>query len=151
MKKLTALISFIVIILSLSSCDKASALYDVEREFVTGKVFRYEGEGCGSEFDISFNENGTFTYYEGMLSSHMGMGIWKIEDGELVMSEWRTVLNTEDGDFKAEKREFEYAFRRSDESLVFLEERSDDFTYLRIPEGGKFTQVTEDDDNAGNT
>jgi hypothetical protein len=48
-------------------------------EDVIGKTFIYEGEGLqGDDFIITFDEY-TFSYSEGMASSHLGLGTWSIE------------------------------------------------------------------------
>lgn len=46
---------------------------------ITG-TYVYEGEGFGGDFTVTIREDGTFTYYEGPLSSIFGDGTWYLAE-----------------------------------------------------------------------
>ena len=54
---------------------------------VAGKTFVWEKEGAGGDFTITLNEDGTYEYYVGFLSSYIGSGNWTVEGSELTMTE----------------------------------------------------------------
>jgi len=93
---------------------------------LVGKVFVYENEGFGSNFTISLQDGGTFGYYEGMLSSHIGMGTWTVEGDILTLHE-----DTFDWTFR---------FRVQDGALHFLREGSDQFMYIKVADGARFLE-----------
>ena len=98
-----------------------------KRDDVAGKTYLYEGEGIGGSFTITLYEDGTFTYYEGMLSSYIGDGTFML-DGD-------TVIMTDDGPggYGLVNR-----FRRDGDDLVFVEQESDNFIYVKVKDGEKF-------------
>ena len=88
-------------------------------------IYRYEGEGFGGEFTITIARDGTYSFYEGPLSSYMGGGEWFISGSRMYMTEesgldlYFTMIVTED-------------------ALVYVQDESDDFPYIKVPDGGKF-------------
>ena len=98
-----------------------------KRDDVAGKTYLYDGEGFGGSFTITLYEDGTFTYYEGMLSSYIGDGTFML-DGD-------TVIMTDDGPggYGLVNR-----FRRDGDDLVFVEQDSDNFIYVKVTDGEKF-------------
>jgi hypothetical protein len=86
------------------------------------RVFRYEKEGFGGNFVITLHGDGTHIYYEGALSSYIGLGSWK-QEGDIV-----TIT-----DGKLKNR-----FRLEGDALVFIEEGSTNFTYLEVADGERF-------------
>ena len=95
---------------------------------LAGKIFVYEKEGFGSDFTIKLHADGTFGYYEGMLSSHIGMGTWAVEGDILTLHE-----DTFDRTFR---------FRVQDGALHFLREGSDQFLYIKVADGARFLEDT---------
>ena len=95
---------------------------------LAGKIFVYEKEGFGSDFTIKLHADGTFGYYEGMLSSHIGMGTWAVEGDILTLHE-----DTFDWTFR---------FRVQDGALHFLREGSDQFMYIKVADGARFLEDT---------
>ena len=93
---------------------------------LAGKIFVYEKEGFGSDFTIKLHADGTLGYYEGMLSSHIGMGTWAVEGDILTLHE-----DTFDRTFR---------FRVQDGALHFLREGSDQFTYIKVADGTRFLE-----------
>lgn len=124
MKKLSVLL-LVLLLLSLCGCK---GNYDV-----AGNRYLYEHDGFGSEFMITFNEDGTFSYYEGMLSSYLGTGTWTIDDnGVLTMTDDAEIGYSFVNHFLVEK-----------DRLIFIEEDSSNFLYLKVAGGDAFLLVTE--------
>ena len=96
---------------------------DTETVAPVTKVYQYEKEGFGSDFVITLYHDGTFQYYEGGLSSYIGMGTWKQEGDILTMYDERYLKNL---------------FRVEGNSLVFIEEGSTNFTYIKVEDDQRF-------------
>lgn len=94
------------------------------RREATG-IYRYEGEGFGGDFTITIARDGTYTFYEGPLSSYMGGGEWSVSGSRMDMYEengfnlYFTMIVTED-------------------ALVYVKGESDEFPYIQVPDGGRF-------------
>ncbi|MDE6518498.1 MAG: hypothetical protein K2L18_11750 [Acetatifactor sp.] len=103
-------------------------------ESVAGKVYAYTGEPFsdmdGDLFRIAVNEDGTFSYCESMFSSYLGFGTWKIEDGILILTD-----NAQTG------YAIHNSFRVDGEELVFVEEDSTNFIYVKVRDGERFASV----------
>lgn len=93
------------------------------------KRYTYEGEGFGGAFTITVRDDGTFTYYEGPLSSHLGDGTWAVSGDVLTLTD--PVLA--DQELVRVNR-----FRMEGDDLVFLAEGSDNFLYVQLSEGERF-------------
>ena len=91
-------------------------------------TYVYEGEGFGGDFTITLNEDGTYTFYEGMLSSYLGGGKWDQQGAQIWMSETNGFS-------------LYFAFLPIEDALVFAEEYSDNFVYVKVPDGGRFLRV----------
>ena len=91
-------------------------------------TYVYEGEGCGGDFTITLNEDGTYTFYEGYLSSYMGGGAWFQSGARIDMTE-------ENG------YDLYFTFIPVEDALVFAEEDSDNFIYVKVPDGGRFVRA----------
>jgi hypothetical protein len=90
-------------------------------EDVVGKTFIYEGEGLqGDDFTITFNEY-TFSYSEGIASSHLGFGTWLIEENMITLVE--------------NDPEMKNNFEINDNQLTWLEKESDNFIYVKLTDG----------------
>ncbi|MBR3494322.1 MAG: hypothetical protein IKH38_02750 [Clostridia bacterium] len=93
-------------------------------------TYRYEGEGFGGDFTLTLLEDGTYTFYEGLLSSYMGGGEWSMEQRFIYLSEanglslYNTLIPMKD-------------------TLVFVAEGSDGFLYVQVPDGGRFVRVQD--------
>lgn len=90
--------------------------------------------GFGGMFTLSIQEDGTFYYYEGSLSSYFGNGTWKIENQELILSEntYRYLQETVNT----------YVFTCYQGELVYNAQRSDPFMYVELNDGVRF--IAED-------
>lgn len=87
--------------------------------------FNEESEFLGADFNITFAKDGTYSYYEGLLSSYIGSGTYSIENG---------VLKTEDEVF-----DLVNYFRVDGDSIYFIEEGSTNFLYVKVRDGQSFT------------
>lgn len=95
-----------------------------------GKSYRCEDEGFGGTFDIQIKKDGSFSYYEGMLSSYIGMGSWTMNDNILTLS---------DRDYNIVNY-----FSVNNNSLIFLAENSSNFTYVQLEDGIVFHVISEE-------
>ena len=98
---------------------------DALRKTVAGKTFVRENGGFGGDFTITLREDGSYEYYEGFLSSYIGMGTWTVEDGMLIL--------TEQGGY-----DFVYRFTVQDGALVYRTAGSSAFIYVKAAEGDRF-------------
>lgn len=112
---------FLAALLLLAGCSR-----QIRPEDIAGRTYRYEKDGVGGPFTIRLEEDGTFTYYEGSLSSYIGVGTWTLEGDTLCV--------TDEG---AEKSWKNY-FRAEKDALTFREEGSENFIYLKVAGGEKF-------------
>ena len=92
---------------------------------IAGKTFVYEKKGFGSDFEISFDMNGSYSYYEGALSSYIGSGVWVIVDNIVVMTE-RTA------------NKINHMIIEGND-LVYIAAGSDNFYYLKVDDGDRFS------------
>ncbi len=135
MKKLriVLLCAALLCTLSLFGCTRGITDKDI-----ADNTYIYEGDGFGGDFSIALQKDGTMSYYEGMLSSHIGVGTWTLEDGILSISE---------GNGRGGQRV--NRFRVEEDALIFLKDGSANFIYLHIEDGerflltGKFSPSTE--------
>ena len=97
-----------------------------EMAFIAGE-YKYEKEGFGGDFMLTLKPDGTYTFYEGALSSYIGSGTWDIYYGALYLNEdpetgyaFKFVLGVEDG------------------QLVYMADFSDEFMYVKVADKEKF-------------
>ena len=95
---------------------------------VAGKIYVYEGEGFGGDFSITLNEDGSFSYYEGLLSSYIGLGTWSVKGDVITLTD--------------ETYSFVNHFRMDGNDLVFISENSSNFMYQQIEDGARFLLST---------
>ncbi len=132
MKKILAYICSIVFLFCLTACGQGEG--DEIRDLIVNKTFVYEKEGFGGDFTIRIDEDGTYSYYEGFLSSIIGMGSWAVKGGVLVLSDdssgWRSFVN---------------CFEVQDGDLVFLSEGSSNFTFVDVADRERFVAAPDSD------
>ncbi len=107
--------------------------YEIESEPSyndAGKTYVWEKEGFGGDFTITLDEDGKYTYYVGYLSSYIGMGEWKIEDGVLTL--------TENSGY-----DLTFRFRVGDGELVYIKEGSSEFMHVTVEDGDRFVLTDE--------
>ena len=120
MKKILLFLLSLVLMLGLVACDKEEA--NINMNGINGKIYTYEGDGFGGDFTIQINDDGSSVFYEGYLSSYMGISNWTIDDHTLTIS---------DGTFTNK-------FRVNDNELVFVEDGSTNFLHIKLKDGEKF-------------
>lgn len=123
MKKTLILFSLAVLIFAFSACGEK---FDSAEDYVD-RIYTYEGEGCGGDFSVVLNEDGTFSYYEGFLSSYIGFGTWTSE-GEII-----TLSDDPEFGYELVNR-----FRMKNGDLVYVSEGSSGFIYVDVLDGEEF-------------
>ncbi len=91
---------------------------------VAGKIYRYEKDGFGGPFDISFAAGGSVMYYEGSLSSIIGSGTWKQEGDDLTITDGTRT----------------YRFTVSGDAIVFRKDTSSRFVFVDVADGDRFVE-----------
>lgn len=104
------------------SVSKSDAIY--------GTYIRENDNGYDS-FSITLHEDGTYTYYETMISSHLGHGGYTIEDNLITLID--TQIPTYSG-----SATYEFKFEYRDGKLIYLAGKSDQFMYVHLPDGAEF-------------
>ena len=99
---------------------------ELDADAVAG-TYRYESEGFGGDFTITLNPNGTYTFYEGPLSSYMGGGTWDVQDD--------TVHMTEGNGF-----DLKFVFAVQGDALVYDAASSDAFPCVKVDDAERFVQ-----------
>ena len=135
MKKISLFCTLLFICAILTACGKTYTAEDV-----AGKTYVYEKDGCGGYFTINLYEDGTFQYYEGMLSSYIGMGTWTLENNVLCLKDQEMHRFTDDFSTMEPYIRTNY-FRVEQDCLVWLEENSDNFLYVKVSDGERFSAV----------
>ena len=117
--------------------EAAGAMEDIfrrEKASVIAGTYRYEGEGFGGDFTITLHADGTYAFYEGMLSSYMGMGAWSTAYDAVYMNE-------DDAGF-----DLSFMFGVEEDELVYLAWGSDAFPYVELPDGARFLRWDPEED-----
>lgn len=99
-------------------------------EDLAGRVYQYEKEGFYGDFTLRLEPDGQFWYYEGAASSYIGHGSWTLEGRRLTLRDdaGPDLLNQ---------------FEVEGEALVFVEEGSTNFLYLKLADGERFLPLPE--------
>lgn len=97
-----------------------------EKMSVLAGTYQYEGEGFGGDFTITLNADGTYTFYEGALSSYMGSGTWQVYDNAVYLTEG-------EGGF-----DLSFMFGAEENVLVYLAAGSDAFPYVKVKDEERF-------------
>lgn len=134
MKKISLILAIVFCLTLFAAC--AAPEQALAEEYVVGKRFTYEEDGCGGPFAISIYEDGTFQYYEGMLSSHIGMGAWTLDGDVLTIKDGSMGRMQPDGTWEYYHRV--NRFRVKKDRLVWMAEQSDNFLYVKVKDGEGF-------------
>ena len=136
MKKVLAIILALTIAFGVMGCSNPK---EITKDDIVDKVYVYEKDGFGSDFTIEIKADGTFNYYEGLLSSHIGMGEWSYSDGMLTLFEKMDRIN-ENGEW--EQVTHSYSFFVEMDTLIFVDKGLDmglgNFLYVKVKHGEKF-------------
>ncbi len=120
-RKFSKFIAILLCLAILAGCSPITA------EDIAGYTFVYAGEGAGGDFEITLNSDGTFSYYEGLLSSYIGSGEWVLDGDILTLYEYPNLGYG-----------FVNRFRVMWGKLYFLTEGSDNFLYVKVQSGEQF-------------
>ena len=95
--------------------------------------FRDKGGAFGDDvpgdgFYINLKDNGTFTYYVGVLSSYIGMGEWTQEGDTLCLA-----------DHGLQDKTNYFYFQIVDGALLFQKDKSAEFAYVDVADGERFS------------
>ena len=99
--------------------------------------YKYLGEGCGGDFIITLCSDGTFQYYEGALSSYIGIGMWTIDENNLTCLK-DNEMHSIDGTPYVRTNYF-YSVGNQ---LEWIAEGSDGFLYVDVEDGAVFFSTT---------
>ena len=133
MKKVLAVMLVLTIAFGVIGCSNPQKM---TKDDIVDKIYVYEKDGCGSDFTIQIKADGTFAYYEGMLSSHIGIGEWSYSDGMLTLSEKTSRFKDA---YELEEVICSYNFSVKKDTLIFVEKGSDNFRYVKVKDGEKFS------------
>ena len=97
-----------------------------------GNIYVYDGEGFGSEFIIHLYDNNRFQYYEGALSSYIGIGTWELNGDILTLTD---------------ESHFKNSFKVQADKLIWQEKSSTNFLYLKIKDGDSFSKKDVGDES----
>ena len=128
MKRKLILLAVIAALLSAGYVIYQGKQDALRTQMVGGNTYVWEKEGFGGDFTITLNEDGTYEYYVGFLSSYIGSGNWTVEGSELTMTETTGF-------------DWVYLFTVEDDTLVFVSEGSSEFTYVKVEDGDRFTRM----------
>ena len=101
---------------------------------LAGKKFYYEKEGFGGYCNIEFNEDGTFLYSPGVLSSYLGGGTWKISGDTVILTEKN----------EGEGKTITNRFKIAGNDIVYIADGSDGLRYMEVKDGEKFSITAAD-------
>lgn len=120
-------VSILLILVFLCGIAAAEGIVDETRDGDIAGTYRYEGEGFGGDFTITLNADGTYAFYEGMLSSYMGGGSWSLEEDAVCLTE---------------KNGFDLHFRFALQggALVYDAAGSDAFPYVHVSDAERFVR-----------
>lgn len=96
---------------------------------ISGKGYIYEKDGFPDKFGIQLYKNGEFTYYVGFYSSHVGYGKWTLDGDTLTLTE----------NPNASGYSNIFRFNVNGETLSYIAEESDNFMYMNVSDGERFT------------
>ena len=137
MVKKTALVLICALCLALfAACGQTEPVYTAED--VAGKTYIYEKEGCGSSFTIDLFADGTFQYYEGMLSSYIGMGTWTLDENNVLCMKDQEMYRFGEDFTTMEPYVRTNYFKVEEDRLVWTAENSDNFLYVDVVDGDRF-------------
>ena len=103
-------------------------IFEREKISVLAGTYQYEGDGFGGDFTITLNADGTYTFYEGALSSYMGSGTWQVYDNAVYLTEG------EDG------FDLSFMFVAEENALIYLAAGSDAFPYVKVKDEERFVK-----------
>ncbi len=131
-KKMIVCALIIACLFNMTACGQAKGESEDIQDIIINKTFVYEKEGFGGKFTIRINDDGTYGYCEGLLSSYIGMGSWILDNDILVLSDDDNIGYS-----------FVNRFEVKDGDLVFLSEDSSNFMYVNVADGEHFISTSD--------
>lgn len=122
--------AFWIVVIALIACAIAALCFltsPISPQASPAGLYCYEGEGFGGLFTISLRADGSFTYYEGYLSSYIGDGKWSVS-GDIL------TLEDETGITRVNR------FRMEGNDLIFQADGSTNFIYVKVDDGAVFSK-----------
>ena len=115
--------------------------YKIPEDDIIDKVYVYEKEGFCGDFTIEIKADGTFTYYEGLLSSHIGSGEWTYTDAYGMLTLFEKMIRLDENG-NLEQFTNSYSFLVEKDTLIFVNNELDNglgnFLYIKVKDGEKF-------------
>ena len=111
--------------------DEPDEPWSATAEAISNKRYVYTKPGAGSAFYINIYENGTFQYYAGNYSSHIGLGDWELKAGKLYLYD-NTLTNP-----------MTFVFAVGEEQLTYIAAESHPFMYVDVVDGDIFRFYSE--------
>ena len=117
--------------------ETPSEEYNSAFDIVCGTYIRENERDLYGYFTISLGTDGTFSYYETLISSYVGMGQYTVEGNIITLvDEKAPYYDDEEKIFVFKTHIFKFEYR--DGSLIFLASESDSFMYINLPDGAEF-------------
>ena len=120
MNRIVALLLVILTLVCLVSCGKNQEEHSLYGCYTFG-----DDPNMFMNFQLTLLEDGRFSYYASPLSSYIGAGEYVIE-GDIITL-------TDEGSYSFVNR-----FRMEDGKLIFIEEGSSNFLYVKLEDGDAF-------------
>jgi len=99
----------------------------IDISLIANKLFIYEKENALGVYDISFGDNGKYYCHQGHFDAACDWGTWNISGDTVVLT----------GQFGTNRFSFK------DNALIYIEEGSDGFNYVKPKDGEKFNLAPE--------
>lgn len=136
MRKISLFLIACLCLTLLAGCGEKQKIYTAED--VGGKSYNYKKDGFGGPFTINLFEDGTFQYYEGMLSSYIGVGTWTMEENNVLCMKDQEMGRFSDDFSKMEMYVRTNYFKVEENCLVWVAKQSDNFLYVDVENGDRF-------------
>ncbi len=110
-----------------------------EIDSLYGTYFRKNNDSrpIADVFTITLNADGTYNYYETMISSHLGFGRYTV-DGNII------TIRDDDIPTLNGSKTYTFKFEYRDGKLIFLASESDNFMYVNLPDGAEFERAPQE-------
>lgn len=133
-KHATILYILMLFVLFITGCTEQESNISVAE-----KTYTYLGEPLSEldnicAFTITINNDGTYSYYESPISSYIGSGKWSVSQNILKLSDDTNLDITN-------------YFLIDGDDLIFIEENSTNFTYVKVKDGERFHSASTAKDN----
>ena len=138
------IITFFLIVslalLTFASCNiintetEATEASIVDIDEICGTYARRNDFEIQDYFTITLNADGTYMYYATLFSSHIGAGEYTISNNVITLVD--SNIPTMDGQVT---NTFRFEYREG--KLIFLASESDNFMYVKLPDGAEFCLV----------